>query len=59
MGRDPDVVRAITTAELDPPRPAQRPANSVLDDVVLRALGIPPLRDHHQPLAETVAALMA
>jgi dTDP-4-dehydrorhamnose reductase len=57
LGRDPDLVRPIATAELDPPRPAPRPANSVLDNAVLRAAGIPLLRDFHEPLAELVAAL--
>ena len=56
-GRDPAVVRPIATAELDPPRPAPRPANSVLDNAVLRAAGIPLLRDFHEPLAELVAVL--
>jgi dTDP-4-dehydrorhamnose reductase len=56
-GRNPDVVRPITTAQLDPPRPAPRPANSVLDNAVLRSAGIPLLRDFHEPLAELVAAL--
>ena len=56
-GRDPAIVRPITTAELDPPRPAPRPANSVLDNAVLRAAGIPLLRDFREPLAELVAAL--
>jgi dTDP-4-dehydrorhamnose reductase len=56
-GRDPAIVRPITTAELDPPRPAPRPANSVLDNAALRAAGIPLLRDFHEPLAELVAAL--
>ena len=57
MGRNPEVVRPITTAALDPPRPAPRPANSVLDNAVLRAAGIPLLRDFRDPLAELVAAL--
>ena len=45
-GYDRAMVRPITTAELDPPRPAPRPANSVLDNAVLRAAGIPLLRDY-------------
>jgi len=57
MGKDPAMVRPITTAELQPPRPAQRPANSVLDNAVLRASGLPMLRDFTEPLRETVAAL--
>ena len=57
MGKSPDMVRAITTAELQPPRPARRPANSVLDNAVLRAAGIELLRDFHEPLRETVQAL--
>jgi dTDP-4-dehydrorhamnose reductase len=56
-GYDPGMVRPITTAELDPPRPAPRPANSVLDNSVLRAAGIPLLREFHQPLTELVARL--
>jgi dTDP-4-dehydrorhamnose reductase len=56
-GHDPDVVRPISTAELDPPRPAPRPANSVLDNAVLRAAGIPLLRDFHEPLTELVGVL--
>ncbi len=56
-GHDPDRVRPITTAELDPPRPAPRPANSVLDDVAWRAAGYERLRDFREPLAELVAAL--
>ena len=56
-GHDREMVRPITTAELDPPRPAPRPANSVLDNAVLRAAGVPLLRDFREPLAELVAAL--
>jgi dTDP-4-dehydrorhamnose reductase len=58
-GYDPDVVRPIATAELDPPRPAPRPANSVLDNAALRDAGIPLLRDFREPLAELVAGLKA
>ncbi|MEQ1873756.1 MAG: dTDP-4-dehydrorhamnose reductase [Ilumatobacteraceae bacterium] len=58
MGKDPAMVLPITTAELQPPRPAPRPANSVLDNAVLRAAGYPPMRDFHEPLAETVNALL-
>jgi dTDP-4-dehydrorhamnose reductase len=57
MGKSPDMVRPITTAQLQPPRPARRPANSVLDNAVLRAAGIELLRDFHEPLRETVQAL--
>ena len=58
-GSDPGMVSPITTAELQPPRPAPRPANSVLDNAVLRAGGVPLLRDWHEPLGELVAALSA
>jgi dTDP-4-dehydrorhamnose reductase len=57
-GRNPDMVSPIRTADLQPPRPAPRPANSVLDNAVLRAAGYPALRDYREPLAEAVAALL-
>lgn len=56
-GHDRGRVRPITTAELDPPRPAPRPANSVLDNAVWRDAGLTPLRDFRAPLAELVARL--
>ena len=58
-GDDPDRVRPISTAELQPPRPAPRPANSVLDDLAWRSAGLAPLRDFREPLAELVARLRA
>ncbi len=58
-GRDPDMVRPIATADLDPPRPAPRPANSVLDNAALRHAGIPLLRPYHEPLGELVAVLLS
>jgi dTDP-4-dehydrorhamnose reductase len=58
-GHSPDRVRPITTAELDPPRPAPRPANSVLDGAALRLVGLPPVRHHREALAELVAELRA
>ena len=56
-GDDPDRVRPIATADLDPPRPAPRPANSVLDNVAWRGAGYEPLRHFRAPLAELVARL--
>jgi len=59
MGKDPAMVLPIATVDLRPVRPAPRPANSVLDNVVLRLGGVPLLRDFRDPLAETVRALLA
>jgi dTDP-4-dehydrorhamnose reductase len=56
-GHDPDRVEPISTAELDPPRPAPRPANSVLDNLAWRGHGFAPSRDFREPLAEVVGAL--
>jgi dTDP-4-dehydrorhamnose reductase len=58
-GLDRSMVQPISTADLDPPRPAPRPANSVLENAALRLGGIPLLPDHHQPLEQTVKALAA
>lgn len=56
-GGDPAIVSPISTGDLDPPRPAPRPANSVLDNAVLRSAGLPEMRHHTEPLAELVDAL--
>jgi dTDP-4-dehydrorhamnose reductase len=58
-GDDPDRVRPIATAELDPPRPAPRPANSVLDNSVLRALGATPLPHYRESLVRLLDELGA
>jgi dTDP-4-dehydrorhamnose reductase len=58
-GGDPDRVHAIATADLDPPRPARRPANSVLDNMALRLSGLPPLPGWQDGLTRLVTALQA
>jgi dTDP-4-dehydrorhamnose reductase len=58
-GEDPERVRPIATAELDPPRPAPRPAYSVLDNMALRLSGLPLLPDWRDGLARLVRALRA
>lgn len=58
-GHDPDRVSPIATSELDPPRPAPRPANSVLDNAAWRQHGFTPSRDFREPLRELVARLTA
>jgi dTDP-4-dehydrorhamnose reductase len=57
VGADPERVHAISTAELDPPRPAPRPANSVLDNLALRLSGLPPLPPWQDGLSRLVSAL--
>ncbi|MCX7621245.1 MAG: dTDP-4-dehydrorhamnose reductase [Acidimicrobiales bacterium] len=58
-GLDPDRVQPISTSELDPPRPAPRPANSVLANQAWEASGLPLLRDFREPLAELIHELGA
>jgi dTDP-4-dehydrorhamnose reductase len=58
-GHDPSRISAIKTAQLDPPRPAARPANSVLEGFVWRSHGFTPSRDFREPLGEVVRALTA
>ena len=52
-----DRVRPILTAEMDPPRPAPRPSNSVLDHVALRLNGLSPMRHHTDALADMIGEL--
>ena len=54
---DPNRVDPISTEQLQPPRPAPRPANSVLDNAALRLSGVPLLSDFHEPLERVVKEL--
>lgn len=56
-GRNPDRVKPCATHELTPPRPAPRPANSVLANTRFEGLGLPLLRDFRRPLTEVILAL--
>jgi len=56
-GSDPERVEPIATADLDPPRPAPRPANSALDNAALRLSGLPLLPDWREGLERLVAVL--
>jgi dTDP-4-dehydrorhamnose reductase len=58
-GLDPDRVRPIATADLDPPRPAPRPVNSVLDNAALRLDGLPLLPHYREPLERLVRQLQS
>ncbi|HEY8525534.1 MAG TPA: dTDP-4-dehydrorhamnose reductase [Acidimicrobiales bacterium] len=58
-GYDPGKVRPIKTEELDPPRPAPRPANSVLDNAALRLSGMELLPHYRESLDRLVRKLTA
>jgi dTDP-4-dehydrorhamnose reductase len=58
-GYDPGKVRPITTTDLDPPRPAPRPANSVLDNAALRLGGLPLLPHYRESLERLLRDLGA
>jgi dTDP-4-dehydrorhamnose reductase len=56
-GDDPGRVEPIATADLDPPRAAPRPANSVLDNAALRLSGLPPLPHYRDSLEQLLREL--
>ncbi len=56
-GKSAAMVHPIASADLQPPRPARRPANSRLDNAVLRAAGLPLLPDFRGSLATLIARL--
>ncbi len=58
-GLDVALITPITTAEMQPPRPAPRPAYSVLDNAALRISGMPLLADHHEPLERLAKELVS
>jgi dTDP-4-dehydrorhamnose reductase len=58
MGLDRGRVKPITTAELQPPRPAERPHNSVLANGSLLNAGIDLLPDYHVSLQRLVRRLL-
>jgi dTDP-4-dehydrorhamnose reductase len=55
--RDPDVVHPVAAADVQPAPPAARPANSVLDNAVLRLSGVPLLPDFREQLPSLVHAI--
>jgi len=58
-GDDPGRVEAIKTDELDPPRPATRPANSELENRALRLAGRPLLPHYRDSVDQLVRELTA
>ena len=56
---DATKVKPISTSDLQPPRPAKRPANSVLNNGRMIAEGMVLLPDFREPLARLVRQLLA
>jgi dTDP-4-dehydrorhamnose reductase len=57
-GLDSARVEPVGVDQLDPPRRATRPVNSVLDNAVLRAEGEPPLPDYRESLPALVRSML-
>jgi dTDP-4-dehydrorhamnose reductase len=57
-GEDPDKVRPIRTGELDPPRAATRPANSVLANLAWEGSQLPAMPHYRDSLRVAVEALL-
>jgi dTDP-4-dehydrorhamnose reductase len=58
-GDNPGRVEAITTDQLDPPRPATRPANSELENRALRLAGRPLLPHYRDSVDQLVRELLS
>lgn len=58
-GMDAQKVKPISTSDFQPPRPAKRPANSVLHNGRMIAEGMALLPDFREPLARLVRQLLA
>ena len=58
-GMDATKVKPISTSDLQPPRPAKRPANSVLHNGRMISEGMALLPDFREPLARLVRQLLA
>ena len=56
-GLDPSRVLPVATTDLQPPRPAPRPANSILENAALAQAGFTLLDDFRIPLARLVQRL--
>ena len=57
-GEDPARVAPILSADLDPPRPAPRPANSVLSTAKYESLGYDPLPHFVEPLNAVISSYL-
>lgn len=56
-GLDPARVEPVASGDLRPPRPAPRPAYSVLDNAAMRLSGLPLLDDWHEAFARLAKEL--